>query len=368
MEKSQKRLILFMPSMDGGGVEKNIIIIANYLSKFIQQVILITFDNKFNNKFVKNVKIINYKKNSNVKYSKYYKYFSCLRILAKEILKNKNSAVFAFQANIYSIILSKILNFKLIIRSNSSPSGWTKNSIKNFLFKMFFQFPVTIIVNSKNFKKQIDKKFGINSTLIYNPLNKLEIYKKSKEKINIKIFNNKKSFKLLNIGRFTDQKDHLTLLKAFKKISSKINCELLIIGYGEKETQIKKFIKINHLKNKIKVLNYQDNPFKFIKACDVFVLSSKYEGLPNVLLETLVLKKFIISTDCPTGPSEILNYGKYGFLFKVGDYKKLNKLVVKYAKNKKAYKNKILLGYDSLDRFDLKKNCKKYLKEVKKII
>ena len=59
MEKSQKRLILFMPSMDGGGVEKNIIIVANYLSKFIKKIVLITFDSKFNKKFFKKIKIIN---------------------------------------------------------------------------------------------------------------------------------------------------------------------------------------------------------------------------------------------------------------------------------------------------------------------
>ena len=59
MEISQKRLILFMPSMEGGGVEKNIIIVANYLSKFVKKIVLITFDNKFNKKFDKKIKIIN---------------------------------------------------------------------------------------------------------------------------------------------------------------------------------------------------------------------------------------------------------------------------------------------------------------------
>ena len=62
MEKSQKRLILFMPSMDGGGVEKNIIIIGNYLSKYIDNIVLITFDDKFNKFFKKKIKIINFEK------------------------------------------------------------------------------------------------------------------------------------------------------------------------------------------------------------------------------------------------------------------------------------------------------------------
>ncbi len=357
-----------MPAMEGGGVEKNIIIITNYLSKFLKRIVLITFDNKFNNKFKKNIKIINYKKKNNKNYSKYFKYLACISILIKEIIKDKNLAVFAFQANIYSIILSKIFNFNLIIRSNSSPTGWTKNIIKNYIFKKFFQYPNSIIVNSKNFKNEIDKKFNIKSSLIYNPLNKFEILKQSKKNVNIKIFKNKNSLKIINIARFTDQKDHLTLLKAFKKVSKKINCELLIIGYGSNELKIKNYIRDNSLIGKIKILKYQENPYKFIRSSDLFILTSKYEGLPNVLLEAMVLKKFIISSNCPTGPSEILNNGKYGFLFKVGDHKELARLIMKYNKNHKRYNRKIFLGYKSLNKFSFESNCKKYINEIKKIL
>ena len=368
MEKNQKKLILFMPSMDGGGVEKNLIIITNFLSKYIKYLILITFDDGFNKKFSKKIKIINFKKKTNKKYSKYFKYFICLLILSREIFKNNRTSVFSFQANIYTIILSMILRFDLIIRSNASPSGWTKSFIKNYLFKIFFRYPKSIIVNSLDFKKEIDKKFGIVSTLIYNPLNKKEILLKSKEKINFKLFKNNKSLKLINISRFTDQKDHLTLLKAFKRIHKYIDVELLIVGYGVNKNKIYNFINKNKLNTKIKLLGFQENPYKFIKKSDVFILTSKFEGLPNVLLESLTLKKFIISSDCPTGPREILDNGKFGFLFKTQHYKKLSELILKYGNNKDKYKNNIQLGYDSLHRFGLDINGKKYLNEVLKII
>jgi len=354
--------------MEGGGVEKNLILIANYITKYVNKVSLITFDNKFNKFFSKKIKIINFQKKDKNRISKYYKYFKCLLILKKEISKNKNSSVFSFQANIYSIILSKILNFKLIIRSNSSPSGWTKNFVKNYLFKKFFAYPVSIVVNSLSFKKEIDKKFNVNSTLIYNPLNKKEIINKSKEKINLSIFKSKKSLKLINIGRFTEQKDHITLLKAFNEINKNINCELLIIGYGVNKAKIENFIFENKLKKKVKILGYQQNPFKFIRKSDIFILTSKFEGLPNVLLEAIALKKIVISTNCPTGPKEILKNGKYGFLFKIQNYKQLAKLILKYSKNKYKYKNKIYSGYRSLNRFDLDDNCKKYYNEILKIL
>ena len=139
MKKKQKKLILFMPSMEGGGVEKNIILISNYLSKYISKITLITFDDRFNNRFNKKIIILNIKNKSTKNYGKYFKYFYCLIFLIKEILKNNNILVFSFQANIYCLILSFFFNFKIIIRSNASPSGWTKNPIKNLLFKIFFK-------------------------------------------------------------------------------------------------------------------------------------------------------------------------------------------------------------------------------------
>ena len=85
-------------------------------------------------------------------------------------------------------------------------------------------------------------------------------------------------------------------------------------------------------------------------------------------MEALTLKKFIISSNCPTGPREILENGKYGFLFKPKNYKKLSKLIIKYAKDKSKFENKIELGYKSLSRFDLDVNGKKYLNKILKII
>ena len=180
MEKSKKRLIFFMPSMEGGGVEKNLILVANYISQYKSNIHLITFDDNFNKFFNKKILIKNVIKKNQKKYSKYYKYFCCLSILLKEYLNDKNFVLFSFQANIYALILSYFLNFKIISRSNSSPSGWNKNFLKNLVFKFFFKKANCIIVNSKEFQKEFKKKFKINTNFIYNPLDKKEILKKSK--------------------------------------------------------------------------------------------------------------------------------------------------------------------------------------------
>ena len=101
---------------------------------------------------------------------------------------------------------------------------------------------------------------------------------------------------------------------------------------------------VNELKlNKIfKILSFKDNPYPYIKKSNIFLLSSKFEGLPNVLLEAITLNKFVISSDCPTGPSEILDNGQGGSLFKVGDHKQLSEKII-FAINNKKKCNKQLL-------------------------
>ena len=306
-------------------------------------------------------------KKKNKIYSKYYKYFKCLLLLYREISKQK-CLVFSFQANVYCCILSLILRFNLITRSNSSPSGWNKNYFKNLIFKFLFKIPKKIIVNSVDFKKEIDKKFNINSKLIYNPLNINEIKKKSNSKLKLSFYKNTK-IKAINIARFTDQKDHMTLLKSISNaIKKKINIKILILGYGSNKNMMENFIRKNKLSENIKILNFQKNPYKFLKSSNLFILSSFYEGLPNVLLEAISLKKFIISSNCPTGPREILQNGEFGMLFKPGDEKDLTNKIIDFNNKTKKYNKITSKAYASLKRFDFNTNCEKYFRVVNKFI
>ena len=123
---------------------------------------------------------------------------------------------------------------------------------------------------------------------------------------------------------------------------------------------LKNYIKNNNLKNIIKLLGYKKQPYPYIQKADIFVLTSKYEGLPNVLLEAQYLNKYIISSNCPTGPREILLNGRAGDLFDVGNYKKLASLINKYKLNKKNISIKTRTGFKNFRRFDYFENCNKY--------
>jgi glycosyltransferase involved in cell wall biosynthesis len=360
-----KKLIIFMPSIEGGGVEKNLFIISNYLALKLKKITLITASHSFNNYFNKNIEIINPRYKFWDFFSRRTKYFICLTLLLKIILFDKKITILAFQANIYCILLSKIFNIKIITRSNSSPSGWSKSLFKNIFYKKILNMADKVIVNSQEFKQEMKIRFSLNTECIYNPLNKKEIFSLSKKRNKFNYFiKNKKYLKILTIGRFVDQKDQITILKALNILNNKLNFRMLIMGKGTNERKLNDYIIKNNLKEKVKLIGFQKNPYKFIKLCDLFILSSLYEGLPNVLLESICLKKFIISTNCPTGPKEILSYGKGGSLYHPKDYYQLAKLIEKFYNKKLNEKNKIKHAYNALYRFDYKKNLNKYLNLV----
>ena len=362
----QKKLILFMPSIEGGGVEKNLFIISNYLTNKINDISLITISNNFKKKFNKKIRFISLKSNYWDTIGRRKKFLLSLLLLTIEILKDRNILVLCFQGNLYCTLLCKIFRIKIIVRSNSAPEGWSQGIIKYYFFKTIFRFADKIIVNSYEFKKRFKNKFNLETTCIYNPLNKNEIIKKSKIKNTIKF--NKKKLNIINVGRYTDQKDQLTLLKAINLIKDQVDIKLLIVGRGIKKNDLISYINLNNLKNNVQLVNFTKNPFNLIRSSDLFILTSLYEGLPNVLLEALTLKKFIISTDCPTGPKEILLNGKAGNLFKPGDYKQLSKLIINYKNNKVKELTKVKFGYKNLDRFDFDKNLKKYFLLIGKFL
>ena len=366
----KKELIIFNPSIEDGGVEKNLYLIANFLAKNLKSNISLVTSSKYKTyKFDKSIRIITPPLIDFKKFNRPVKYLVCLFLLALKILFKRDVLILSFQANIYAIIIAKIFNIKIITRSNTSPKGWSNSFFKRKVFSFFLEKADKIIVNSYYFKEQLDKEFNLNTIVILNPLNTKDIKRLSKKKIKLNFFLKKKqSLKIINIGRMTDQKDHMTLLKAFRLVCKKIEANLIILGKGKNYTKIKNFIIYNNLSSNIKLLGFKENPYPYIKLSDIFVLTSKFEGLPNVLLESIFLKTPVISTDCPTGPKEILLKGKYGKLVRVGDYKLIAKELINFKRNKKILTNKTVLGHQDLKRFDFKINCLKYLEIINKFL
>lgn len=359
-----KKLAIYIPSIESGGVEKNLYCISNFFLKKGIEVYIVTANNdkkKFFNKKIKYICPKNHKWNNS---SRLLKTIMSLYLIILKLPK-KNISIFAFQSNISAIILARIFNLKIIIRLNTSINKYIKGLIKKSIFKIFYGLANKIIVNSFQFKKDLKRFLNLKSTTIFNPTNT----KKKYEKKRINYFLNFRGIKILSIGRITDQKDQITILKSLKILMTKqINFRFFLIGQGDKLNELKKYVQDNNLSKNVKFGGYKKDAYKYIRSSDIFVLSSKFEGLPNVLIEAQTQNVPIISSDCLTGPREILLSGKLGYLFGVGDYVSLSKKIINFSKDKKIFLQKARLSNKYLYRYDYTKNLNKYYKTIKTII
>ena len=354
-------IIIFFPSIEKGGADNNLFMISNFLAKKLDNVSILTCSIKHKTKF-KNIKYIGPNSNIFDNLGRGLKTIIALYYLIKVIIIKKKILVLSFQSNILSILICKIFSIKIITRSNSFPNDWTNSFLKKWIFKVFYNLADKIIVNSLQVKKKFKKIYNLNSIHIYNPIDKSKILSLSKKKIG-KIYKLKNSLKIIMVGRLSKEKDHVTFLKCLKILSNKINLESIILGSGNQKDKIKKTIYKYKLEKKVKMVSYKNNPYPYIKKSNILVLCSLHEGLPNVLIESAVLKTFVISSDCETGPKEILLNGKAGALFKVSNSKHLaNKIL--YFKEEKLRRNMIKTAYLNLHRFNYLNNLNKYLKVI----
>lgn len=128
--------------------------------------------------------------------------------------------------------------------------------------------------------------------------------------------------RIIIVGNLKTVKNHALLLRAFAELNDPAAC-LLILGQGDLETELRLQTDRLHISDQVVFAGFHTNPTAFYQTADLFVLSSNHEGLPTVLIEALGYGLPVVSTDCPSGPSEILEYGRYGRLTPVGDAKAL---------------------------------------------
>jgi len=353
-----EEIIIFFPSIEKGGADKNLYMISGFLAKKFENVSILTCAYKYKSKF-KNLKYIGPKTNLFENLGRGIKTLIAIYYLIKNISYKKEILVLSFQSNIYSVIICKIFSIKIITRSNSFPNDWTNNLIKKWIFKQIYKLADQTIVNSLEVKRKFEKFYNIKSIHIYNPVDKSKIIRLSKLKIK-RIYKYKNSLKIIMVGRLSKEKDHYTFLKSLKNLSKKINYESIILGNGDQRKNLENTIYKYGLQKNVKIISFKSNPYPYIKKSDILILSSLHEGLPNVLIESAVLKTFIISSNCETGPREILLNGKAGGLFRPGDFKQLAKKIIFFNNNKKQTNKMIQLGFNNIGRFDYNKNLNKY--------
>ena len=190
------------------------------------------------------------------------------------------------------------------------------------LIRLFYPLADQIIAVSQGVAADLAKISGISESriqVVHNPIVTPDILQKSNSPVEHEWFTPGSPPVILGIGRLSLQKDFATLIKAFGLVQKQRPANLLILGEGEQRSTLEALIQKLGVESSVQLAGFVDNPFAYLKKAEVFVLSSESEGLPSVLIEALSVGTSVVSTDCPCGPSEILEQGRYGKLVPVGD-------------------------------------------------
>lgn len=357
-----KKIMFFLYSLSGGGAERTVINIINNLNHSNFEVLLVLGTDK-NNDYIN---LLN--KNIRIRYLNSSKLRYCILKLSRYIKEEEPDLIFStINANNVVVLLARILSFKnipTIVREASHRTQSGSVTIINkvatrFLYNHFAQ---KIIALSYGVKGDLVKNFQIKESkidVIYNPVEVKEIKRLSNEKV--KDVDKKGNEKLLiAVGRLVEAKNFNMLLKAFKRILQKVNSRLIILGKGPKEEALKHLTKELGIEKKVSFLGFKHNPYKYMRLADVFILSSKWEGFSHVIVEAMATGTPVISTDCKSGPGEIIKDDYYGKLVPVSDDKKLAEATIELLKDYDEQQKLIERGYKRIKDFDVKKIVQNY--------
>jgi glycosyltransferase involved in cell wall biosynthesis len=167
---------------------------------------------------------------------------------------------------------------------------------------------------------------------------------------------------LIAIGRMTKQKNYSFLIKNFKKLSiTHADIKLLIIGDGEEKEFLKNLIKINDIANKVKLINYDSNIYRYLNKSNFYISTSIWEGSSLAMIDAAFIGIPILCSDCPSGRKEFIGNNERGFLYKQGDDEDfIKKFSIMYAKKTHDIKNILLSAKKETKKFSIFKNFLSY--------
>lgn len=197
-------------------------------------------------------------------------------------------------------------------------------------------------------------------TTANNPVITPTLQDKAKQSVTHQWFGEGKPPVILGIGRISRAKNFPLLIKSFAQLRQQRECRLMILGSGKKQDRLLKLANKLGVREDIDLLGYQENPYAFLKHASLFVLSSLWEGSPNVLTEALATGCPVVSTDCPSGPKETLQNGKFGPLVPVNDVDALTKAMSETLDH--PLPTKVLVS--ATESFTTINSAKQYLKAM----
>jgi glycosyltransferase involved in cell wall biosynthesis len=326
---SSKRIPIFISFSGEGGVER---MVSNLIKEFVRQgysidLLLIKARGEHLKHLPKEVNII--------KLGSDHTAFT-LWPLIRYLRQHKPEAMLVAKHRAIMIALfAKILagvNTRIVGRlgTNLSQALEGKSAVRKWFwhFQMRRLYPKAekIIPVSEGVLSDVANITGLGADklrVIHNPVITTEMSVLANEPIDHPWFTDKQSPIIIGAGRFTRQKDFITLIKAFAQVRQHKPCRLVLLGAGNLQAQYEQLADELGVRNDISMPGFMHNPYPYMKQADLFVLSSAWEGSPNVLSEALAMGTPVVATDCPSGPREVLQGGKIAPLVEVGDDKNM---------------------------------------------
>lgn len=329
----KKNIAILIPSLKGGGAERVASLLSCNLPSNINQYIILYDDSRLDYPY-KGKLISLDSKHANTVIEK-------MRVLYKRIKRVKEikrkyhiDATISFLESANVVNLFARVDDKVILSIRNYKSKEINNlvgQVYKLLIKFFYNKADGIASVSELIKKDLVNNFNVSEekiSVIYNPYDIKKIQNLAREEIpghEREIFD---SPVIINMGRLTEQKGQINLIRSFLKVKKTVqNAHLVILGEGKLLKDLKRLAKRYKIESDIHFLGFKANPFCYIKRAKVFVLSSLYEGFPNALVEAMSCNTPVISTDCKSGPREIIapctslnkyitdsEYAQYGIL------------------------------------------------------
>ncbi len=378
----KKKLAILINALEVAGTEK---VISQIINSFYKEfdIHLVLLNNTIEYELPVNdihIKIID---NSNLRLKKRAKDILKIPLLAyrlKEYLQQNNIEVCfsALNRSNYINCFLRLLKWKgaiLISERSHTSSAYNPHTFKGktgrFLVKKLYPFANVIVPNSTGIKYDLTKNFNLTNkfTVINNPVNITRQQKDMDEPVEDFSFD---SFTFSHVARFEKGKNHALILAAVNKIKNR-NFKVLVIGQGPEEENIKIQAHKLGISDKIVFLGYRQNVVKYVAKSQCHILTSDTEGFPNALLEALACNTPVISTDCPTGPRELLSGSflqhnqcigvekcTYGLLIPVNDPDALAKAMLMMIDEEILRKHYASSGITRAKDFDLPIIMKQY--------
>jgi glycosyltransferase involved in cell wall biosynthesis len=318
------KLTFFLSDLDGGGAERVMLNLANGFAQAGAEVdlVLARQEGLYFSQLSSKVKLVDLGAKSLLK-----SLFPLVNYLKQ---RQPNALISALEdTNIIALLAKAIAQTKtpvyVTVHNHLSQEARHGKNLKRklvpYLLRWIYPLATQVVCVSEGVAEDL-VNLGVKRQqvrVIYNPIVTPELEEKLAESLEHPWFLPSEPPVILGVGRLNQQKDFPTLLRAFALLRQQQPARLLILGEGEMRKSMETLIRELHLEDQVELAGFVQNPFAYMKRARVLVLSSAWEGFGNVLVEALAAGIPVVSTDCPSGPREILQGGKYGHLVAIAD-------------------------------------------------